>query len=84
MEAAAHVVVIVDDIRAGERIVTVYEPDRLRWSPEPHGEEAMIRCERCDQGERRPEQRARLAEREGRTALVFGVPVEVRRVVRCG
>ena len=37
----------------------------------------MTRCERCDQGERRPEQRARLAERDGRTALVLGVPVEV-------
>lgn len=37
----------------------------------------MIRCERCDQGERRPEQRARLAERDGRTALVLSVPVEV-------
>jgi YgiT-type zinc finger domain-containing protein len=37
----------------------------------------MSRCERCDQGERRPEQRARLAERDGRTALVRGVPVEV-------
>lgn len=37
----------------------------------------MSRCERCDQSERRPEQRARLAERDGRTALVLGVPVEV-------
>jgi YgiT-type zinc finger domain-containing protein len=37
----------------------------------------MSRCERCDQGERRPEQRARLAERNGRTALVLNVPVEV-------
>jgi YgiT-type zinc finger domain-containing protein len=37
----------------------------------------MTRCERCDQGERRPELRARLAERDGRTALVLDVPVEV-------
>jgi YgiT-type zinc finger domain-containing protein len=37
----------------------------------------MMRCERCDQGERRPEHRARLAERDGRTALVLDVPVEV-------
>ena len=37
----------------------------------------MSRCQRCDQGERRPEQRARLAERDGRTALVLNVPVEV-------
>lgn len=37
----------------------------------------MTRCERCDQGERRLEHRARLAERDGRTALVLGVPVEV-------
>jgi YgiT-type zinc finger domain-containing protein len=41
------------------------------------GEEAMSRCERCDQGERRPALRARLAERDGRTALVLNVPVEV-------
>lgn len=36
-----------------------------------------MRCERCDQGERRPELRARLAERDGRTAVVIDVPVEV-------
>lgn len=29
-----HVVVVVDDIRLEERIVTVYEPDRDRWSPD--------------------------------------------------
>lgn len=27
-----HVVVVVDDIRGDERIVTVYEPDAHRWS----------------------------------------------------
>lgn len=27
-----HVVVVVDDIREEERIVTVYEPDKERWS----------------------------------------------------
>ena len=37
----------------------------------------MNRCERCNQCDRRPEQRARLAERDGRTALVLNVPVEV-------
>lgn len=37
----------------------------------------MMRCERCDQGDRRPERRARLAEHDGRTAVVLGVPVEV-------
>ncbi len=37
----------------------------------------MTRCARCDQGERRAERRARLAERGGRTALVLDVPVEV-------
>lgn len=37
----------------------------------------MSRCEHCDQGDRRPERRARLAERDGRTALVLNVPVEV-------
>jgi hypothetical protein len=29
-----HVVVVVDDIRLEERIVTVYEPDTNRWSPD--------------------------------------------------
>lgn len=29
-----HVVVVVDDIRSEERIVTVYEPDKDRWSPD--------------------------------------------------
>ncbi|WP_114591437.1 YgiT-type zinc finger protein [Euzebya pacifica] len=37
----------------------------------------MTRCGRCDQGVRQPERRARLAERDGRTALVLDVPVEV-------
>jgi YgiT-type zinc finger domain-containing protein len=37
----------------------------------------VSRCEQCDNGERRPERRARVAEREGRTALVLDVPVEV-------
>lgn len=27
-----HVVIVVDDIREEERIVTVYEPDQERWS----------------------------------------------------
>lgn len=27
-----HVVVVVDDVRQEERIVTVYEPDPARWS----------------------------------------------------
>ena len=27
-----HVVVVVDDIRREERIVTLYEPDKDRWS----------------------------------------------------
>lgn len=35
-----------------------------------------MRCERCDNGDRRPERRARLAERDGRTAVVLDVPVE--------
>lgn len=37
----------------------------------------MSRCEHCDQGERSPAHRARLAERDGRIALVLNVPVEV-------
>ena len=36
-----------------------------------------MRCDNCDNGKRRPTHRARLAERDGRTALVLGVPVEV-------
>ena len=35
-----------------------------------------MRCERCDQGERRPVKRAKLAERDGRAAVVLGVPME--------
>lgn len=42
----------------------------------PHAE-ALMRCENCENGERRPASRARLAERDGRTALVLGVPVEI-------
>jgi hypothetical protein len=36
-----------------------------------------MRCERCDNAERQPARRARMAERAGRTALVLEVPVEV-------
>lgn len=36
-----------------------------------------MRCERCDNGDRRAERRARMAERDGRTAVVLEVPVEV-------
>ena len=36
----------------------------------------MIRCEHCDNGERRPTTRAQVAERNGRTAVVLGVPVD--------
>jgi YgiT-type zinc finger domain-containing protein len=34
-----------------------------------------MRCERCDKGNRRPVQRAKLAEREGSVAVVLGVPM---------
>jgi len=34
-------------------------------------------CEECGNGRRRAAVRARVAEKEGRTALVLGVPVEV-------
>lgn len=37
----------------------------------------ITRCDRCDQGERLPDQRARLAELDGRTALVLDVPVQI-------
>jgi YgiT-type zinc finger domain-containing protein len=36
-----------------------------------------MRCEHCDNGDRRTDRRARMAEREGRTAVVLDVPVEV-------
>jgi YgiT-type zinc finger domain-containing protein len=35
-----------------------------------------MRCERCDQGERRPVSRAKLAERDGKVAVVLGVPMQ--------
>lgn len=34
-----------------------------------------MRCERCDQGERLPVSRAKLAERDGRVAVVMDVPM---------
>lgn len=36
----------------------------------------MTRCDTCDNGERRAAFRAQVAERDGRTAVVLGVPVE--------
>ncbi len=36
----------------------------------------MMRCERCDQGDRVPVLRAKMAERSGRVAVVLGVPME--------
>ena len=35
-----------------------------------------MRCDVCDNGERVPALRSRVTERDGRTALVLGVPVE--------
>lgn len=35
-----------------------------------------MRCERCDQGDRVPVRRAQTAERDGRVAVVLGVPME--------
>ena len=35
-----------------------------------------MRCERCDQGDRRPVMRAKLAERDGKVAVVLDVPME--------
>ena len=35
-----------------------------------------MRCERCDQADRRPVKRARLAERDGRVAVVLEVPMQ--------
>ena len=39
-------------------------------------EATVIRCAECDNGKRRPERRAQVAEKGSRTALVLGVPVE--------
>jgi YgiT-type zinc finger domain-containing protein len=36
-----------------------------------------MRCDTCDNGERLPGRKARLAEKDGRTAVVVDVPVEV-------
>ena len=35
-----------------------------------------MRCEACDNGERRPVCRARVAEKSGAAAVVLGVPME--------
>ncbi len=35
-----------------------------------------MRCERCDQADRRPVKRAKLAERDGRVAVVLEVPMQ--------
>lgn len=35
-----------------------------------------MRCERCEQGERRPIHAAKLAERDGKVAVVLEVPME--------
>jgi YgiT-type zinc finger domain-containing protein len=35
-----------------------------------------MRCERCDQGDRRAVRRAKLAERDGKVAVVLDVPME--------
>lgn len=39
-------------------------------------EEILMRCEHCNNGDRRPAHRARLAEKDGRTAVVLDVPVQ--------
>ena len=44
--------------------------------------EEDMRCTTCDGGERQPARRARVAERNGATAVVLGVPVDV--CVSCG
>ncbi len=43
--------------------------ERLPW-------EALMRCERCDQAGRVSVRRAKTAKREGRVAVVLGVPME--------
>jgi YgiT-type zinc finger domain-containing protein len=40
-------------------------------------EATLMRCESCNNAERQPARRARLAEKEGRTAVILGVPVEI-------
>ncbi len=70
------VVFILDPRRAEERVVTVYEPEGDQWA-RLSKEATLMRCEHCDNGERQPARRARLAEKDGRTAVVLDVPVEV-------
>ncbi len=53
----------------------MYEPDPDQWTPDLQ-RRRLMRCEQCDNGQRRPTRRARVAEKKGRTALVLGVPVE--------
>jgi len=36
----------------------------------------MMRCARCDEGERIAVMRAKMGERDGRVAVVLGVPME--------
>ncbi len=68
-----HVVVVVDDVHEEERIVPVYEPDRAPLVP---GLPSTMRCERCDQADRQPVHRAKVAGPDGRVAVVLGVPTE--------
>lgn len=35
-----------------------------------------MRCQRCDEGDRVPVRRAKTAERDGKVAVVLGVPME--------
>ena len=57
---------------------------RARWlrSPDPRSaivglrSGRLLRCQRCDQGERRPVRRAKLVERDRGIAVVLEVPME--------
>ncbi|HUR18966.1 MAG TPA: YgiT-type zinc finger protein [Acidimicrobiales bacterium] len=53
---------------------------RVRAQPEPLvrrlPKEALMRCATCDQAERLPVRRAKMVERDGRVAVIHGVPME--------
>jgi hypothetical protein len=65
-----HVVVVIDDANAEERLITVYEPSTERWSDDFRGR--LMRCETCDQADRVAVHRAKMVERDGRVAVVTG------------
>jgi YgiT-type zinc finger domain-containing protein len=71
-----HLVVVVDHRLHEERILN-HVRTRPRSLVRRLPEQTLMRCERCDNGERMQARRARMAERQRHTAVVLDVPVEV-------